>query len=106
MIKEGVLQNPAPSAIIVHHVFPLLPVGNIGFREGKYMAGSDEIYLKGIGKGGPGTAPALAIDPVVLASHIIIALQQFITRNASPKQPTAFYVWKSHRAGRHQHYSC
>jgi len=88
MIKEGALQNPAPSSIIGQHVMPLVPVGKVGFREGMYMASSDEIYLKVIGKGGHGAAPELAIDPVVIASHIIIALQQIISRNASPKQPT------------------
>jgi len=94
MIKEGVLQNPAPFSIIGQHVFPLLPVGKIGFREGKYMASSDEIYLKVIGKGGHGAAPELTIDPVVIASHIIIALQQIISRNASPKQPTVLTFGK------------
>jgi amidohydrolase len=88
MIKEGALTNPAPASIIGQHVMPLVPVGKVGFREGMYMASSDEIYLKVIGKGGHGAAPELAIDPVVIASHIIIALQQIISRNASPKQPT------------------
>lgn len=94
MIREGVLENPAPQAIIGQHVFPLLPVGKIGFREGKYMASSDEIYLKVIGKGGHGATPELTIDPVVIASHIIIALQQVISRNASPKQPTVLTFGK------------
>lgn len=94
MIKEGVLQNPAPASIIGQHVFPLLPVGKIGFREGKYMASSDEIYLKVLGKGGHGAAPELTVDPVVIASHIIIALQQVISRNASPKQPTVLTFGK------------
>jgi amidohydrolase len=94
MIKEGVLQNPSPTSIIGQHVFPLLPVGKIGFREGKYMASSDEIYLKVIGKGGHGAAPELTIDPVVIASHIIIALQQVISRNASPKQPNVLTFGK------------
>ncbi|MFM7430597.1 MAG: M20 family metallopeptidase [Flammeovirgaceae bacterium] len=94
MIKEGVLENPSPTSIIGQHVFPLLPVGKIGFREGKYMASSDEIYLKVIGKGGHGAAPELTIDPVVIASHIIIALQQVISRNASPKQPTVLTFGK------------
>lgn len=94
MIREGVLQNPAPVSIIGQHVFPLLPVGKIGFREGKYMASSDEIYLKVIGKGGHGATPELTIDPVVIASHIIIALQQVISRNASPKQPTVLTFGK------------
>ncbi|MBL7859185.1 MAG: amidohydrolase [Cyclobacteriaceae bacterium] len=88
MIRDGALENPRPSGIIGQHVFPLLPAGKIGFREGMYMASADEIYLKVIGKGGHGAAPELCIDPIVIASHIIIALQQIISRNASPKQPT------------------
>lgn len=88
MIKEGVLENPNPSHIIGQHVMPLIPVGKIGFREGMYMASCDEIYLTVVGKGGHGATPELTIDPIVIASHIIIALQQIISRNASPKQPT------------------
>ena len=88
MIRDGALQNPQPSGIIGQHVFPLLPVGKIGFREGMYMASCDEIYLRVLGKGGHAAAPDLAIDPILIASHIIIALQQVISRNASPKQPT------------------
>lgn len=88
MIRDGALENPRPAGIIGQHVFPILPVGKVGFREGMYMASADEIYLKVIGKGGHGAAPDLTIDPIVIASHIIIALQQVISRNASPKQPT------------------
>lgn len=94
MIRDGALKNPQPASIIGQHVFPLLPAGKIGFHEGMYMASSDEIYLKVIGKGGHGAAPELAIDPVVIASHIIIALQQIISRNASPKQPTVLTFGK------------
>jgi amidohydrolase len=94
MIRDGALKDPQPSGIIGQHVFPLLPVGKIGFREGMYMASCDEIYLKVIGKGGHGAAPELAIDPVVISSYIIIALQQIISRNASPKQPTVLTFGK------------
>jgi amidohydrolase len=94
MIRDGALKNPSPAAILGQHVFPFLPAGKIGFREGMYMASSDEIYLKVIGKGGHGAAPELAIDPVLIASHIIIALQQVISRNASPKQPTVLTFGK------------
>ncbi len=94
MIRDGALQNPTPASIIGQHVFPLLPVGKIGFREGMYMASCDEIYLKVIGKGGHGAAPELAIDPIVIASTIIISLQQIISRNASPKQPTVLTFGK------------
>jgi amidohydrolase len=88
MIRDGALENPRPSGIIGQHVFPVLPAGKIGFKEGMYMASADEIYLRVIGKGGHGAAPDLAVDPIVIASHIIIGLQQIISRNASPKQPT------------------
>jgi amidohydrolase len=94
MISDGALENPRPATIIGQHVFPLLPVGKIGFREGMYMASCDEIYLKVIGKGGHGATPELAIDPIVIASHIIIALQQIISRHASPKQPTVLTFGK------------
>lgn len=94
MIKEGVLENPKPSVIIGQHVMPLVDVGKVGFREGMYMASSDEIYLKVIGKGGHASTPELAIDPIVIASHIIIGLQQVISRNASPKQPTVLSFGK------------
>ncbi len=94
MIKDGVLENPKPSSIIGQHVMPLIPIGKIGFREGMYMASCDEIYLTVVGKGGHGAAPDLAVDPIVIASHIIIALQQIISRSASPKQPTVLTFGK------------
>lgn len=94
MIQDGALKDPQPSGIIGQHVFPLLEAGKIGFREGMYMASCDELYLKVIGKGGHGATPELAIDPIVIASHIIIALQQVISRNASPRQPTVLTFGK------------
>ena len=94
MIRDGALKNPTPEAIIGQHVFPLLPAGKIGFREGMYMASSDELYLTVIGKGGHGAAPEFTVDPIVIASHIVIALQQIISRNASPKQPSVLTIGK------------
>lgn len=94
MIRDGALENPQPSGIIGQHVYPLLESGKIGFREGMYMASADEIYLRVIGKGGHGAWPEMAVDPVVIASHIIIGLQQIISRNASPKQPTVLTFGK------------
>ncbi len=94
MIRDGALKNPEPAAIIGQHVMPLLPVGTIGFREGMYMASSDEIYLKVIGKGGHAGAPELLVDPVVIAAHVIVALQQIISRNANPRQATVLSFGK------------
>jgi amidohydrolase len=94
MIAEGVLENPLVDAIIGQHVAPNIPVGKIGFREGMYMASTDEIYMKIIGKGGHGAAPHQAIDPIVVASHIIVALQQIISRNRNPAFPSVLTFGK------------
>ncbi len=88
MIKEGALKNPDAGAILGQHVMPLIPVGKVGFRSGMYMASADEIYLTVKGKGGHGAMPELNIDPVLIASHIIVALQQIISRNGDPKIPS------------------
>jgi amidohydrolase len=94
MIKDGALKNPTPSNIFGQHVMPLIPVGKVGFRPGMYMASCDEIYLTVKGKGGHGAIPELAIDPVLITAHIIVALQQIISRNASPKTPTVLSFGK------------
>jgi amidohydrolase len=87
MIKEGVLENPRPASMIGQHVAPNVPVGKIGFREGMYMASTDELYLTVRGKGGHAAAPHQLVDPVLMASHIIVALQQIISRNRNPANP-------------------
>jgi len=94
MIKEGVLQNPAPQAVIGQHVMPLIPAGKVGFRPGKYMASADELYVTVRGKGGHGAQPHQNIDPVVIAAHIITALQQVVSRFADPKLPTVLSFGK------------
>ncbi|MGV3587615.1 MAG: M20 metallopeptidase family protein [Adhaeribacter sp.] len=94
MIKEGVLQNPAPQAIFGQHVFPVLPAGQVGVRSGMYMASSDELYVTVKGKGGHGAMPEINIDPVVIAAHIIVALQQIVSRHASPRIPTVLSFGK------------
>ena len=94
LIKEGVLQNPAPQSIVGQHVMPLLPVGKVGFREGLYMASADEIYLTIHGKGGHGAMPQFAIDVVAIAAQVITALQQVVSRAADPKIPSVLSFGK------------
>ena len=94
MINEGVLKNPDASAIIGQHVMPLIPVGKVGFKSGLYMASTDELYVKVIGKGGHGAMPQLNIDPVVIAAQIIISLQQIISRVSSPIIPSVLSFGK------------
>lgn len=94
MIKEGVLENPKPDAVIGQHVMPLIEAGQVGFRSGKYMASTDEIYVTVHGKGGHGAQPQQNIDPVLITSHIIVALQQIISRVADPKTPSVLSFGK------------
>ncbi len=94
MIKAGVLENPTPSCITGQHVMPFIPTGKVGFREGMYMASADEVYLTVKGKGGHAALPEKVIDPVLIASHIIVALQQLVSRNADPKLPTVLSFGK------------
>ncbi|MBW3469269.1 M20 metallopeptidase family protein [Arthrospiribacter ruber] len=88
MIKDKALENPRPSGIVGQHVMPLIPVGKVGFRSGMYMASADELYITVKGKGGHGAMPEMLADPVLMASHMIVALQQVVSRNASPKIPS------------------
>ncbi len=94
MIRDGVLENPKPQAVIGQHVMPLIESGKVGFRAGKYMASTDEIYVTVHGKGGHGAQPQQNIDPVLITSHIIIALQQIVSRVADPKMPTVLSFGK------------
>lgn len=88
MIEEGVLLNPEVESIFAQHVFPDLPAGTVGFRAGNYMASTDEIYLEVLAKGGHGGIPHKTVDTVLIASHIIVALQQIVSRNTNPITPT------------------
>jgi len=94
MIEAGVLENPKPKSMLGQHVAPNIPVGKIGFREGLYMASADELYVTVKGKGGHGAMPEMLIDPILIASHIIIALQQIVSRNANPKTPSVLSFGK------------
>lgn len=92
MIKDGVLDNPKPSSIFGLHVHPGLPVGKLSFRSGKVMASADELYITIKGKGGHAASPHLCIDPILIASHLIISLQQLVSRNNNPHNPTVLSI--------------
>lgn len=94
MIRDGVLENPRPEAVVGQHVMPMLPVGKVGFRAGKYMASSDELYMTVTGRGGHGAQPQQNIDPVVITAHIITALQQVVSRFADPRMPSVLSFGK------------
>ncbi len=101
MIKEGVLNNPAPDSIIGQHVFPEMEVGKVGFKSGMYMASSDEINLYIKGKGGHAAIPDKSDDTVLAAAQIIVALQKIASRNAAPAIPTVLSFGKIIGNGAH-----
>ncbi|MBN8835755.1 MAG: amidohydrolase [Sphingobacteriia bacterium] len=92
LIKEGVLENPKPQGIIGLHVHPGLNVGKLSFRNGRVMASADEIYITIKGPGGHAAAPHLTVDTLLIASHLIIALQQIISRNKNPLSPSVLSI--------------
>ncbi len=88
MIKDKVLENPRTNSILGQHVMPMIPAGKVGFRSGLYMASADELYLTIKGKGGHGAMPETFIDPVLISAHLLVALQQIVSRVANPKIPS------------------
>jgi amidohydrolase len=87
MIRDKVLESPRVDKIFALHVFPDLPVGELGFHAGRYMASCDEIYITVNGKGGHGATPHQCIDPIVIGANIILQLQQLVSRKCDPKIP-------------------
>ena len=92
MIKDGVLENPKPQAILALHVNTILEVGQLSFRGGKVMASADELYFTIKGKGGHAALPQLIVDPILISSHLIVALQQLISRNNNPFNPSVLSI--------------
>ncbi|PLX07321.1 MAG: amidohydrolase [Marinilabiliales bacterium] len=84
MIEEGVLENPKPELIIAQHVFPELEAGKLGFKSGIYMASSDEINLKVIGRGGHAAIPERYDYTVMAASKIMVKLYE-VVQDEKPK---------------------
>ena len=92
MIRDGALQNPAPEAIVALHVHPGLDTGKLSFRKGRVMASADEIYMTIKGSGGHAASPHLAADTILIASQVIISLQQIISRNRNPVSPSVLSI--------------
>jgi amidohydrolase len=93
MIKEGVLENPKPQSIFGQHVFPSMEVGKVGFRNGMYMASTDEIYLTVKGKGGHAAMPSEYNSPILIASQILLELNNIFMKQEQ-KAPTVLAFGK------------
>ncbi|XOV69153.1 MAG: M20 family metallopeptidase [Fluviicola sp.] len=87
MIRDGALENPKVDRIFALHVFPDMDTGQVGFKEGLYMASCDEIHLTIKGKGGHGATPHRCIDPIFTGAEIVTSLQQIVSRKCDPKIP-------------------
>jgi hippurate hydrolase len=69
-----------------------MEAGTLGFRAGKYMASADEIYITIKGKGGHAAQPHLTVDTILVASHLVVSLQQVISRNNNPFSPSVLSI--------------
>lgn len=87
MIRDGALKNPTVKELYALHVFPDMPTGKVGFKEGIYMASCDEIYITIHGKGGHGATPHQCIDPIATGAELILNLQTLVSRKCDPKIP-------------------
>lgn len=94
MIAEGVLENPKVDAILALHVYPHLAAGIVGFRQGQYMASTDEIHITIEGKGGHAALPHQTIDPIAISAQVLVALQQVISRRSNPVIPSVLSFGK------------
>jgi len=92
MIKEGALENPVPEKIFALHVHTGLQVGEYSFRGGMVMASADEIYITIRAKGGHAAAPQYTADTILIASQLIVSLQQIISRNNNPFNPSVLSI--------------
>lgn len=92
LIKEGVLENPKPSCIFALHVHPGVEAGRLSFRGGMIMASADEIYITIKAKGGHAAAPQFTADTILIASHLVVSLQQIVSRNNNPFNPSVLSI--------------
>lgn len=84
MIKDGALEDPKVDAALGLHVASDMPAGQIGWRVGAGSAGSDRFRAVIKGRGGHAARPSKAIDPVVIAAQIVLALQTLVSRETDP----------------------
>ena len=92
LVEAGVLQDPPADRVAAMHGWPGLPKGAVCCREGAIMASAAHFYITITGRGGHGSAPASAIDPVVAAAQAICALQTIVSRNTDPRETAVLSI--------------
>ena len=99
MIRDGVLETPQVDAAFGIHLWNDLPVGTVGIMAGPVMASVDQFEIEIVGRGGHAAAPHQTIDPVLVAAHVITALQSLVSRRRDPLSEAVVSVTEVH-AGR------
>lgn len=94
MIEEGIFAQRKPDMVIAQHVLPNLDAGFVGFKPGMYMASCDELFITVKGKGGHGAMPHQLNDTVLASAHLIVALQQVVSRFAEASVPSVLSIGK------------
>ncbi|MGC4108345.1 MAG: amidohydrolase [Thermomicrobiales bacterium] len=92
MIRDGALENPHVDASLGLHVMSDVPTGKIGVQESFGTSNSDRFTIFVKGKGGHASAPHNTVDPVIIGSHIIVALQNLVSRETDPMEPAVLSV--------------
>jgi len=97
MLADGLFKRfPVPDYALAYHVSPELPAGSIGYRAGAFLAGVNSVDITVQGVGGHGAMPHSAIDPVVLASRMVLAFQTIPSRELNPLEPAVVTVGSIH----------
>lgn len=92
MVDDGLMDRFGISEVYGMHNMPGIPVGEFAVREGGIMAGTDEFLIDIEGQGGHAAMPHMAIDPIVVAAHIITGLQTLVSRNVDPLRSAVLSV--------------
>lgn len=94
MLDDGVFNEYRPDVIYAQHVWPQLPVGQIGIRDKEMMGASDTFKITLKGKGGHASMPHLTNDPIVTAAYLITSLQTIVSRNLDPLEASVITIGK------------
>ena len=96
MINEGVLENPRVDCVCGLHVEETLECGTIMIKEGVVNAASDQFTIKITGAGGHGAYPHTTVDPIVITSHVVLALQTIVSREINTSNPAVITIGSIH----------
>jgi len=102
MLKEGLFTTyPTPDHVVALHVSASVPAGKVSMKNEYTMASVDSVDITVKGKGGHGAYPHTTIDPIVIASRIVLALQTITSRELSPLEPSVITVGSIHGGSKH-----